>query len=244
MSRRKITTSWLVLLAAAGPFLGCSAAKVPAEAVELSAAVGQGITDMQVSHEAFVQDYFKVSRDRIEDFLQNRWIPEFLENFVRDAELMEFLDSPQALEDDDLARVREELVLVLRTGDVDNAVSAVQRALGDAERGQIILEFAQAAVLTIEAQRRELIDPINGFETSSLQHLRAAYEAVTALLKSVHDVQVEQDAILQRLGVLEARDEALRQAAGLNDSVVQILSQSGTAEETAAKIKELYEKAK
>lgn len=226
----------------------CAVASVPAESVELSVAVGEGITDLQNSHEAFVQDYFRLSRQRVEDFLHYRWVPEFLETMVRDADLMRLLNTPEPLEPDDLQRIREEVgqALRFRPGDVDEVVAAVQRALGDADRGKLILEFADAAANAIARQRAELIDPINAQEAHALKELRAAYtelramqEVITTHLQSVHEVQVQQEMILARLGALTARDQAVNAAVNLNDQIVSLLSQSGSAEQTVNRILEL-----
>jgi hypothetical protein len=227
-------------------------ASVPKESVELSMVVGERITDMQVAHEAIVQEYFHLSRMRVEDFLRDRWVPQFLENFVRDAQIITLLDEPGALTDQDLARIREELDRTLRLSeaDQDRVVAAVHRAIGDAERGALMIEFAQAAVAAIETQRAQLIGPINAQERSVLNDLRASYselratqDAITNFLRSVKDVTVEQDAILQRLGLLEARDHAIESAIDLNDQIVEILGHSTDAEATVNQILELVDRA-
>jgi len=226
----------------------CAVASVPAESVELSVAVGEGITDLQTSHEAFVQDYFRLTRQRVEDFLHYRWIPEFLETMVRDADLMRLLNTMEPLPQDDVARIREEVAerIRFRTDDVDDIVDAVQQALGDADRGQLILDFANAAANAIARQRAELIDPINAQEARALKELRAAYtelramqEVITTHLQSVHDVQVQQEMILARLNALTVRDQAVSAAVDLNDQIVSLLSRSGSAEETVNKILEV-----
>jgi hypothetical protein len=244
MKRCSIRVSTFVLLA--GGFVAC--ASVPKESVELSMAVGEGIKGMQVSHEAFVQEYFRLSRDRVEDFLVNRWLPEFLETFVRDSKIMEMLDQPAPLPPDDVARLRAEVAGISRLSDAQQTevVLAVQRAMGDADRGALAIEFAQAAMDAIETQRNELLAPIKNQETRALRELRAAYaqllsmqDAITAQLQSVNDVQVQQDEVLARLGALEARDAALQSAVQLNDQIVGLLSNSGSAMETVDQIKDV-----
>src|SRR3989442_1230035 len=84
-------------------------ARVPQQAVILSRVVGNRIADVQASHEGFVTAYFHLTRQRIDDFLVQRWTPVFLANFVRESELMDKLESVQTLSEADLARLTAEL---------------------------------------------------------------------------------------------------------------------------------------
>jgi hypothetical protein len=236
----------LILAVAAVSAAACTS--VPKESVELSMAVGEGLTGMQASHEGFVLEYFRLSKERIEDFLVNRWLPEFLETFVRDSEIMAMLDQPDPLPADDLARVRAEVAGIARLTAEQQAevVNAVQRALGDADRGALAIEFAQAAMDAIERERLELLGPVEAQENKAIRELRAAYtelrgmqDAITAHLQSLNDVQVAQDEVLARLGALEARDQAVKSAVEMNDQIVGLLDRSGSALETAGEIKEV-----
>lgn len=238
--------SWRTWLAAA-LLLTTSCASVPKEAVELSTLVGEQITSVQASHEAFVSEYFRVSRERLEDFLQHRWVPEFMTTFVRDADLMALLEAPEPFDETELARLEQELAgLGLVQPGEGEVLAAVKRALGDEERGEILREFAQAAVAEIEAQRRELLDPLNALELETLETLRetyadlhAAQASVTAYLHSVREVAVERDRILEELDLLEARDRAVASAVRVNDSIQDLLAQSGEAEDTILEIRRL-----
>jgi hypothetical protein len=203
---------------------------------------------MQASHEAFVQEYFRLSRDRVEDFLLNRWVPQFLVNFVRDAQLMTLLDTPEPLPADVLEGIRHEIEASVRMSDEETSqvLAAIQRSLGDAERGQIVLEFAEAATIAIQRQRAELLGPINAQEAEVLKELRSAYgelralqDAVTNNLRSIRNVQVQQDLVLARLNVLEARDKAIESAVAVNDQIMGLLAKTGDADEVVEKIREL-----
>jgi len=178
---------------------------------------------MQASHEAMVRAYFQMSRDRVEDFLQNRWIPEFLGTFVQDANLMDLLTVRETVTDEESTR----------------------DGLSDAERGEIVLEFAEAAVEEIERRRKELTLPIDGLENDLLRGLRGNYaqliqmqNGVTAFLASAVDVTVEQDAVLQRLGLLEARDSIIERALSTNDMIVELTEGAGKAEDIIDQLKE------
>ncbi|HSG82029.1 MAG TPA: hypothetical protein VLC48_07260, partial [Gemmatimonadota bacterium] len=144
--------------------------------------------------------------------------------------------------------LRAEVASVPRLSDAQQqeVVLAVQRALGDADRGALAIEFAQAAMDAIERQRNELLVPIRNQEARAIQELRAAYtelramqDAITANLQSLNDVQVQQDEVLARLGALEARDAAVQSAVQLNDQIVGLLNNSGSALETVGQIKDV-----
>jgi hypothetical protein len=242
-ARARTRLAWPV----AALLLTTSCASVPKEAVELSTLVGEQITSVQASHEAFVSEYFRVSRERLEDFLQYRWVPEFMTTFVRDADLIALLEVPEPFDETELARLEQELagLGLVQPGEAE-VLAAVKRALGDEERGQILLEFAQAAIEQIEAQRRELLDPLDALELETLEVLRetyadlgAAQASVTAYLHSVRDVAVERDRILEELDLLEARGRAVTSAVSLNDSIQDLLARSGEAEDTILEIRRL-----
>ena len=244
VKNRQLSPLLLIVSILIGSSLFMSCAKVPEEAVSLSIVVGNRIAVVQTSHEKFVRKYFDLARMRVEDFLVNRWIPEFLETFVQDAKLMKKLENPKPFEQAEIDQLREELQRVVQARKLNQAVSAVESALGDSERGKITLEFAEAALEEIQAQRTELIQPLNQLETTAVAEIRGAYaeliqmqSSVTAFVKSVRKVNVEQDAILQRLGLLKARDQAVDRVISLNDRIVSLTQQAGTAKEIIAKIK-------
>lgn len=223
-------------------------ASIPPEAVELSQVAGRRVADAQTSHEALVVAYFDLSRQRIEDFVDQRWTPQFLATFVADANLMERISSPVALTESQQARLAAELSrqASLQGETLEQAVRAVHSALGDAERGQMILEFSEAALTEIKRQRRALLAPVNAQERDVTAALRANYaemmeiqSAITAFLRSVSDVKAEEDAILQRLNLLRTRDALVQKAIALNESVIDITNDVEDADEALRRIREL-----
>ena len=226
-----------------------SCASAPQESVELSTAVGIRITDMQASHEAFVMDYFRLSRDRVEDFLALRFIPQFLETFVRDAGLASALNNIQPFSNEQLVRLREEFGAAGFTGsDLDAALAAVSTSFGDVERGEIVLEFAQAAVTEIEKERKSLLAPLIRLEADVLKDLRVSYAAliaanntITVFLDSVVKVKAEEDAVLSRLGLLRIRDEALNRTVNISSEITSAIDKGDEAQATIEKLKNLFD---
>lgn len=206
----------LVAALVLGGMAGGCTPQVPPQTVELSRAIGERISANQASHEAFVAEYFASSRGRVEDFLQHRWIPEFLATFTRDAELMELLED---------------------------------ESLGDDERGQIVLEYAEAAVVEIERRRRELLGPLDALEAEALRELRANYAqlhamnvSVTGYLESIHEVSEMREDVLRRLRLQRARDHALERVTEVNRVLEQALEGAGEAEDILQRIRDLLER--
>jgi len=241
MKSWRVIRMGILVFGVAGLSFLVSCAKVPKEAVTLSTIA------VQASHEQFVRQYFDLARLRVEDFLKNRWVPEFLGRFVEGAELTKKLEEASSLSEDDIARLRKELQNVVASNELEPSVRAVQSALGgDAERGKITIQFAQAAMKQIEIQRAELIEPLNQLENQALNELRGTYAeliqmqtSVTSFVTSARKVQVEQDEILERLKLLRARDQVVAHAIRVNDEIVKATAGSEKATEIVEKIKSI-----
>lgn len=216
---------------------------VSPEAVTLSEVVNHRVTAMQTSHEAFVRGYFNQSRERIEDFLIEKWIPEFLDQFVNDStgtgeDLLHEIENATPFDAAEIERLQKEL----RKRDIkeiEATITATAAALGGGERGQSVLNFAEAAMGQIEKKRRALLDPIDDLERRTLQELGASYSqiqqaqgSVTSHLRSLSDVQEEQEQFLRRLQLLEKRDQFVERALAVNEGVTGILEAGKSIEET------------
>ncbi len=210
--RRSLGPAWILAGLTLGP-IACTP-PVPPQSVALSEAVGERISVTQASHEAFLAQYFASSRARVEDFLQQRWIPRFLANFTADSQLMEALTD-----------------------------SALVGPSADQERGALVLDFASAAIAEIEDQRRSLLRPIDRLEREALAELRASYAdlqamnaSITAYLASTQKISETQDDVLRRLHLLQSRDAALEKAVRLSDRIDRVLDAAGEIETIHAQL--------
>ncbi len=228
-------------------FLLTACSHAPKESVQLSYLVGERIKDIQISHEAIVGDYFQLMRQQVSDYFDNHFTPTLLKNMVRLGR--EELENTDPLSAEDKQRLIEELVKKRIDGSRHNDVlKAVSNALGDAERGQIYVEFVEAAFAEIEKERQPIIQSLLTKEQSVLKEIRGAYaelhqmhSVVTAHLQSINNVTLEQDALLERLGLLKKRDKAIEQAMGLNEKIIALLAKSGNVEQTITAIKQLID---
>lgn len=232
------------LLASLSILLAGSCVKVPAEAVVLSRTVGERLPDIQASHEAFVSAYFQVSRDRVEDFLNQRWIPTFLGKFVAGSNLMDKLQNVKPLTDEQNAALQAKLQNAgIPAAEQPKVIQAVNSALGDPDRGKLVLLFSEAALKQIAAERKSLLDPIDEQERISLDALRKVYaqveqaqSTVTAHLSSVQKVTNEQDQVLERLNLLKSRDAVVDKALVVNQQIMGILDSGADPEDIARQL--------
>lgn len=232
----------VVVMASALVLTSCIQA--PRATVEASTLVEERIADLQVSHEAMLSAYFDLMRQHIEDFLSHRWIPTFLEEFI-DAPSLRAIADPDVLSEGDKERLAVELATAFAgvAPDFDRVVLAVNRTLGDAERGKIILLIARVANETIDRQRSELLAPIGVLEKEALAELRSSYVdvlklqgSITGYLRSISDVTAARDAVLDELGLLEARDEVLAKVISLNDGIETAIKTGQEAEDILGSI--------
>jgi len=226
-----------------------SCVSVPQDAVVLSNLVGTQIAEHRASHEEFVRLYYARSRDVVEMFLRDRWVPEYLERFVGQSGVMDLLATPdEVFGDDTLERLREEILAVSGIGEVRTPliIEAVSRVIGDSERGEIMLDFARVALDEIEAQRSELIEPMNQQERVVLDHLAESYAQlqqaqtqVTAYLASAREVTRSQDEILDAMGIRRFRDDALERAVRLSEELAAAAMAGESAAEALEEMKAL-----
>lgn len=243
----RITCSALVI-AVGLAFNGC--VRIPSQAVVLSRTVGERLPDLQTSHEAFVSAYFKLSRERVEDFIDSRWIPTFLGNFVQEADLMQKLENVQPFTPEQTSRLQVKLQDAgISPPDQARIIRAVNSAFGDPDRGKQVLLFSEAALKQIEAKRKALLNPIDEQERQSLEELRKVYAqveqaqgTVTAQLSSIRKVTEEQDQVLARLGLLKGRDAIIDKALETNQEIMDIIDAGKNPEKTVQELEGLANK--
>jgi hypothetical protein len=182
-------------------------------------------------------------------FLRDRWVPEYLERFVGESEVMDLLTTPdEVFGEAQLERLREEIMAISGVGEVRTPliVDAVSRVFGDAERGQVMLDFAEVALEEIESQRSELLEPLYLQEQEVLDHLAASYgqlqqaqAQLTAYLASAREVTRSQDEVLEAMGIRQLRDDALEQAVRLSEELAAAARSGRSAEEALERMKAL-----
>lgn len=237
----------LILLLVSPTLSGC--ARISPQAVVLSEVATERTGALHQSHEAFVRGYFDQTRSRVDDFLVDKWTPSFLEELVNNADnngedFLHLLENVSPFSQDEVDRLAAALKEA-GFSDTPAAVAAFEKALGGGERGAVVLQFAEAAVSEIENKRRKLLDPIDDLEKRTLAELRTAYNqlqqiqsSLTGHLRSLAEVQAEQDHILQRLRLLDKRDRLVDRAIGINEGITGVLAAGHDVADTVTALEE------
>jgi hypothetical protein len=216
----------------------------PKQTVELADVVGQQIAQMQASHEKFVRLYYKGLRQDVDEFMQQKWTPQFLDNVVSGQseggkEFRDSLDRAYRLANVDWKSAVK--IEGIEDPEVRKAAEQVIAQLAIRERGQlgqVLLDFATEAQKQINQQRQKLIQPIDAQEAYVLDRLREGYAqlqagsaAIKGYLASVANVAEQRDAVLQKMGVLEAERKAVSTAINVDDKAMEALNSGKTAKD-------------
>ncbi len=206
--------------------------RAPRATVQLSDIMGEQMSQMQVSHEGFVRLYYNGLRQNVDDFLKDTWIPLFLSKAVENEEFRKELDFSYALSKVDPNNVQISVRETLPP-DVETALrQGIQRAVaqGRAKLGEVLIDFGQAALLQVQLQRSEMMQPIDEQERLVLDEIRGGYAdlqrshaAIKGYLESAVQVQEERDIILEKLGLLGTQKKILSIALGAGDAASQAL---------------------
>jgi len=238
---RALVRTAAALLSIVGIMNTAACVKVPSQAVVLSRTVGERLPDLQASHEAIARAYFQLARERVEDFLTQRWVPMFLGKFVEKSELMQKLENVEPLTNEQKTLLKAKLQEAgIAPVDQAKVIQAVSNAFGNPDRGKLVLLFSEAALEQIQLKRKSLLDPMDELERNTTDQLKRIYaqvqqaqDTVTAHLSSVQKVTEEQDKVLTRLRLLQSRDAILEQGLQANQEIMGILDAGKDAEKTA-----------
>ena len=67
--------------------VGC--VSIPKEAVDLSYAIGKDLTAIHVSYKKLIQQHFQLLREQAIFFINEKWMPVYIEDFIIEGELIE-----------------------------------------------------------------------------------------------------------------------------------------------------------
>ena len=239
-SRTCLTRLGALLLALLAP--GCVSA--PRETLELSEIVDRQIAAMQASHEKFVRLYYGRLRADVETFMEEKWIPQFLSNVVEGTgqssrQFRADLDRGYKLAATDWDRVIQ--LEGVQDPDVKSALKEAVEWLArrkQATLGMVMIDFTNAAQEQINRRRRTLIEPIDQQEAEVLDALRASYAdlqrgstATKAYLASVAKLVEQRDAVLEKVGALDAQRRLVAAAARTSEEAAAALRTAREADE-------------
>jgi len=221
--------------------LGCVSA--PRATVELAEITDQQIAEMQASHEKFVRLYYDKLRDDVDQFIEQKWIPQFLSNVVEGRgeggkKFRADLDKAYklvALDWENVIQIKE-----VKDEDIKETIRDAIKKLTTQENavlGMVLLDFSKAAQKEINTQRKLLMRPIDQQEAYVLDQLRAGYAdllrsstAIKGYLASAVELVEQREVILQKLGVLETQGKIIDIATRLSDDAVMTLNATKEAD--------------
>lgn len=126
--------------------------------------------------------------------------------------------------------IREVLDRFVEDEQLEEATLHVTGLLGSADPGLLILEWAGDAQAEINAQRREMLEPLAEAERQATAELTEAYAdmlkangVITARLEAAADVKAQQDALLRTLGVGDAAQRLQERITNINGRVTTAL---------------------
>jgi hypothetical protein len=204
----------------------------PRETIELSDVVAEQASSLERSHRLIVDAYFSELERRIDDFIDTRWTPDFLARAAASDQVRSATEEIRAGLGIDPDRLRRTVLDSRSFSDAEAniIVGALQQAQFDYRTrfGQVMIDFSEAALRQINAQRRTLKEPLEQNRRNLLSALDESYSdlqagqaAIRAYLASVVELVEEQDRILAKLDVLKERDAAMNAAVEASDAAVE-----------------------
>ena len=205
-----------LLLVAVVPALvvgGC--ATIPTEVVQLSYTVGQDIDAVHSSYRALIRMHFDGLRTQTTIFLETRWMPTYLGEFIKSGELVEMARNP-------------------------DPVKAYEGVLAWAEVAVEELEKKKRELLTpIDQDEKTLLALVD----EAFARLIRANATITAHLNSIRKVQEVQDEALKALKFSDLRDEINRRLVEASEKADTALTKM-KGEDMKTMVEELSEKKK
>ncbi|QSE98654.1 hypothetical protein [Fulvivirga lutea] len=211
-----------------------SCAKVPQQAVDLSATVGKDLVTVYQSHKATANLLFSRMKDDVNDFVDNVYAPY------------------------QIGKLLEQDYADFTSGDPESLVSFIHTAANnssDAQGKKRALEamnfFVTYVQSDIEGYRKELLAPINKQEKEVLQAIDKSYNQiiyahsiVTAHIASVRKVHESQEEILNLFGIEDLRSKSADKLNAASEKLSELLDKvdQSDIQNAEAKFKEVKDK--
>jgi len=160
-------------------FVILSCASVPKEVVELSYVVGEDLEALHHSYRNLIHEYFDALRAHRTEFLESSWIPLFLENYIKEANLVDKIKNSDATMALEWVSIWVEIAM--------DTITA---------RKQILMEPIDQG----EAELTAYVDDAFG-------RVIWANSVITAHLNSIRNVKELQDEVLTAFGLKGLREK-------------------------------------
>jgi len=195
--------SWhlpIILIAFSMLFYGC--ATVPKETVELSYAIGQDLDAVHASYTNLIHQHFENLRNQTTDFLEKRWTPTYLGNFIKRGKLISLAQDPDPVKAFDGVSTWAEIAL------------------------KTIENKKKELISPINADEQNILQSVD----DAFARITRANAAITAQLNSIRKVQEVQDDALKALNLKDLRDQINSQLISASNKSVSAIEQLAKSE--------------
>lgn len=207
MGRRFIA----VLIAVVMSIGGC--ASIPPEAPELSAQLGSRISSLEFAHVRLLQEFFSEKRRRVDDFIQEVWVPIFAQEFFGDP------------------RVEDMWKQVVQSQDPKDRLKFITLV------GPKLQEKINKKRVDLIQPLDELESTIRTRLKSEYDQTRAINNTLTAFLQSASKVEENRKRYLDMIGIT---DKEVDKFVNETDQAVSVLVTAARSIEDRAKDAEKY----
>jgi len=190
---------------------GC-AGRVPGEVLDLSNTMGEDLKALHLSYRQLIVTHFNSLRRQTDAFIETRWMPTFIKDFISRGDLVQLVQTPLATQ---------------RDADVTEWVTAALDAVNQ-KRSQLMAP--------LEEEEKKLLDMVD----SSFSLLAQANTKIYAHLKSLSKLNEPMEGglnIHDLKGLREKINAGLAAAAANTVGLLEKTGKTGSTEETGATIK-------
>ena len=180
-----------------------SCSSVPKEVVELSYKIGQDLESVHFSYTQLISDHFNSIREDTEKFLNTKWNPNYIKDFIKSGELIESAQGSNPTE------VLEDVQLWAEV-----AVEEIQ------DKKNEMLE-------PINNQEKELMESVN----QAFANLIRANATITAHLNSLRKVKEAQKEVLEALKLRELQKKINQKLVSASETAERAIKDLEKAED-------------
>ena len=200
---------------------GCSS--IPSEAPELSAQLGTRISSLESTHVWLLEEFFRDKRQKVDDFIQEIWVPEFTQ---------EFFSTP---------KIDAMWQQVAKSQDINDRVKFSTIV------GQKLQEKINIKRTELIKPLDELELTIKNKLKSEYDQTRAINNTLTAFLLSASEVEANRKRYLDMVGITDSKvdnvvNETDQAVSELVDAAQSIADKAKNAEKYRDKIKDILDK--
>ena len=190
----------------AGLFLIVGCASIPSEAPELSAQLGTRISAVETSHRRLLADFFDEKRKRVDEFIQDQWVPVFAQELFTDPKISSYWEE------------------VVKSQDMSDRLKFIVLA------GPRLQKKINAKRLELIQPLDELERTIALRLKSEYDNMRAINNTLTTFLLSASKVEETRRRYLEMVGISEKQiydfinetDQAIAELVGVGKKVEEI----------------------